>query len=194
MFTECYEQALWMVLSETINILRKLPPKNYILFSGCPRKFHHRFMYIVPSSGEPLPNLNSTFIWILWSFEAVFWCLEWECSTVHKIDENSFKSTNTCTMALNIANSQLTSTDGTPLKPKSWSLKGRPLRLSAVSLRYLAMSSFWALELVATVMGYHICTKIVYRKEMKQEERIWVMKLDNNMCNLTLQNNNSTKG
>ena len=29
-----------------------------LTFSGCPRKFYHRFMYIAPSSGHALLNLN----------------------------------------------------------------------------------------------------------------------------------------
>ena len=33
--------------------------------------FYHRFMYIAPSSGEPLPNLNLPFKWILRRFEVV---------------------------------------------------------------------------------------------------------------------------
>ena len=49
-------EALWIVLPETINNLRKLHTKNNIL--GYPWKFYHIFMYIAPSSGEPLPNLN----------------------------------------------------------------------------------------------------------------------------------------
>ena len=36
-----------LLLSETINFLTKLH-KTYIF--GCPRKFHHRVMYIAPSS------------------------------------------------------------------------------------------------------------------------------------------------
>ena len=36
-------------------------------------------MYIAPSSGEPLPNLDLHFKWILRKVEVVFWCLEWEC-------------------------------------------------------------------------------------------------------------------
>ena len=73
-----------------------------------------------------------------------------------------------------------------PLQPKSFSLRGRPSRLSAVSSRYyirvtitecatkciyiilyfhhtFAMISFCALELVHTVMGYHTWTISVCR-------------------------------
>ena len=85
-------KALWIVLSETIHILRKL--KN-ITFWGCPRNFYHRFMYIPPSSGEPLPHINLPLNGFVRRFEVVFWCLEWECCTFWKIYENSFKSTNT---------------------------------------------------------------------------------------------------
>ena len=72
----------WIVLSETIHILRKL--KN-IKFLGCSRKFYHRFMYIPPSSGEPLPSVNLPFKWIVRRFEVVFWCLEWECCTFERL-------------------------------------------------------------------------------------------------------------
>ena len=51
-------------------------------------------MHISPSRGEPLPNLNLPFKWILSRFK-IFWCLEWECCTFQKIDEKSFKPTNT---------------------------------------------------------------------------------------------------
>ena len=81
-------RALWILLSETINILRKLHKTN-------PRKFYHRVMYIAPSSGHILLNFNMPFKLILRRFEVVFWCLEWECCTFWKIDGNSFKSTNT---------------------------------------------------------------------------------------------------
>ena len=55
-------------------------------------------MYIAPSCGEPLPNINLYFKLIVRRFEVVFWYLEsveYECCTFWKIDENSFKSTNT---------------------------------------------------------------------------------------------------
>ena len=71
-------KALWIVLPETINILRKLPRTNIL---RCPPKFYHRFMYIAPSSGGPLPNFNLPFKWILRRFEVVFRCLECECCT-----------------------------------------------------------------------------------------------------------------
>ena len=51
-------------------------------------------MYIAPSSGEPLLNLNLPFKWILRRFEVVFSCLE-NVALFYKIDENSLKSTNT---------------------------------------------------------------------------------------------------
>ena len=37
-------------------------------FSGCPRKFHHRVMYIAPSKGNILFNLNFPFKLILRRF------------------------------------------------------------------------------------------------------------------------------
>ena len=64
-------------------------------FRDAPEHFTHRFMNIAPSSGEPLPSLDLPIKWILRRFEVVFWCLEWEYCTFQKIDENSFKSTNT---------------------------------------------------------------------------------------------------
>ena len=39
-------------------------------------------MYIAPSSGEPLPNINLPFKWLLRRFEVVLRCLEWECYAV----------------------------------------------------------------------------------------------------------------
>ena len=59
-------------------------------------------MYIAPSSGHISLNFNMPFKLILRRFEVVFWCLEWECCTFWKTDGNSFKSTNTVTMALRI--------------------------------------------------------------------------------------------
>ena len=58
-----------------------------LTFSGCPRKFYHRAMYIAPSSAHISLNFNMPFKLILRSlrrFEAVFWCLEWECCTSFK--------------------------------------------------------------------------------------------------------------
>ena len=55
-------KALWIILSETINILRKL---QKITFSGCPPKFYHILMYIAPSSGHILLNLYFHFKFIL---------------------------------------------------------------------------------------------------------------------------------
>ena len=52
-------------------------------------------MYIAPSSGHKLLNLDLPFKLILRRCEVIFWCLEWECCTFKKIDGNSFKSTNT---------------------------------------------------------------------------------------------------
>ena len=88
-------KALWFILSETVNILRKLANCKKITFSGCPRKFYHRVMYIAPSSGHILFNLNFSLKLILRRFEVAFWCLEWECYTFWKTDGNPFKSTNT---------------------------------------------------------------------------------------------------
>ena len=48
-------KALRIVLSETITIFRKLHETN---ISICPPKFYHRVMYIAPSSGHELLNLN----------------------------------------------------------------------------------------------------------------------------------------
>ena len=49
-------KALWILLSETI-YLRKNCIK--LTFSGCPRKFYHRVMYIAPSSGHISLNFNT---------------------------------------------------------------------------------------------------------------------------------------
>ena len=64
-------KALKIILSETINILRKLKKKK-LTFLGCPRKFYHRVMYIAPSSGHILLNLNFPFKVILRRFEVAF--------------------------------------------------------------------------------------------------------------------------
>ena len=85
-------KALWIVFSETINILRKLHKNNIF---GMPRKFYHRVMYIAPSSGHELLSFNFPFKYILKRFKIVLWCLEWECCTFQKIDGYSFKCTNT---------------------------------------------------------------------------------------------------
>ena len=66
-----------------------------LTFSGSPQRFYHRFMYIAPSSGRDLMNLDLPFKLILRRFEVVFWYLNWECCTFWKFDGNSFKSTNT---------------------------------------------------------------------------------------------------
>ena len=62
----------------------------------CPQKFYHtRFMYISPSSGHSLLNLNLPFKFIPRWFEVVFWCLE-NAAPFKRLmsDENSFISTN----------------------------------------------------------------------------------------------------
>ena len=82
-------KALWIVLSETINNLRNLKKKR---FRVALQQIYHRVIYIVPSSGHSLVNLNIPFTLILRRFAVVFWCLEWECCTFQKTDENSFKS------------------------------------------------------------------------------------------------------
>ena len=81
-----------IVLSETItkvfwDICIKLK------FSGDPRKFNDIFMYIAPSSGSSLLILNLPCKLIQMRFDVVSWCLEWNCCTFQKINDNSFKST-----------------------------------------------------------------------------------------------------
>ena len=49
-----------------------VPHTRHFAFSGCPRKFYHRFMYIAPSSGHELMNLDLHFKLILRRFEVVF--------------------------------------------------------------------------------------------------------------------------
>ena len=83
--------ALCIILSETINILRKLH-KTKIFWM--PPRFYHRVMYKAPSTGHGLLNLNLPFKLMLRRFEVVFWCLEWECCTFGKIDKNTLRSTN----------------------------------------------------------------------------------------------------
>ena len=53
-------------------------------------------------SGHALLNLNLPFRFIQRRFEFVFWCLERECCSFWKTDGNSFRSTNTVTMALTV--------------------------------------------------------------------------------------------
>ena len=48
-------EALWIVLSETIKVLRKLHKTNIF---GMPPTFYHRVMYIAPSSGHILLNVH----------------------------------------------------------------------------------------------------------------------------------------
>ena len=57
-------KALWIFLSKTINFLNI---ENCIkrTFSGCPRKFYHRVMYIAPSSGHISLNFDLPFKLIL---------------------------------------------------------------------------------------------------------------------------------
>ena len=55
------------------------------------REIYYKFMYIAPSSDWSLLTLDLPFKVILRRFKVVFWCLEWECCTFQKIDENSFK-------------------------------------------------------------------------------------------------------
>ena len=69
-------KALWIVLSETINILRNLQKQTFL---GCPREFCHMFIYIAPSRGHSLLTPSLPFKVILRRFEVVFWCLEWDC-------------------------------------------------------------------------------------------------------------------
>ena len=77
-------QAMWIILSETIHILRILN------ISGCPRKFYHRCMYIPPSSGKPLSHINVPFfldckeVWGCFLVSGVKTPLFW------KIYENTF--------------------------------------------------------------------------------------------------------
>ena len=54
-------KALWIVLSETAiweNCIK-------LTFSGCPRKFYHRVIYIAPSCGHISLNFNTPFTLIL---------------------------------------------------------------------------------------------------------------------------------
>ena len=57
-----------IILSKT-NILRELHKTN---ISGCPPKFYHGVMYIAPSSGHILLNINLPFKLILRRCEVVF--------------------------------------------------------------------------------------------------------------------------
>ena len=60
---------MWIVLSETINMLRNL---QKIHIFGVPREFYHSFIYIVPSSDHSLLTLNMPFKVMLKRFEVVF--------------------------------------------------------------------------------------------------------------------------
>ena len=51
-------KALWMVMSEAINILRNLHTFFFFLGGGC--EFYHRLMYIAPSSDSSLQTHNLT--------------------------------------------------------------------------------------------------------------------------------------
>ena len=87
--------AMWIFLSEFLkpsNFWENWIKQNIL---GCPRKFYHRVMYLVPSSGHISLNFKMPFKLILRRFEVVFWCLEWECCTFWRIDGTSFKSTKT---------------------------------------------------------------------------------------------------
>ena len=69
--------------------------KTHLNLSGVGDKFPYRFMFIASSSDCSLLTLNMPFKVILRrSDEVVFSCLNRECWTSQKIDENSFKSTN----------------------------------------------------------------------------------------------------
>ena len=46
------------------------------IISGCPQECYHRFMYIAPSIGRSLLNINVPFKLILRMFEVVFGCLK----------------------------------------------------------------------------------------------------------------------
>ena len=63
-------KALWIILSETINILRKLHKTN--IFRMPPKILPYSLMYIAPSSGHILLNLNIPFKFILGRFEFFF--------------------------------------------------------------------------------------------------------------------------
>ena len=86
---------MWFVLSETIDILRNLHQKK-LTFSGCPREFYHRFIYIAPSSDLSLLSLNVPLKWFYGGL-MVFSNVRSENAApfFKQIDENSFKSTNT---------------------------------------------------------------------------------------------------
>ena len=86
-------KALWIFFSETIIFFGENCIK--LIFSGCPRNFCHRVMYIAPSSDYISLNWKMPFKLILRMIEVVFWCMEGECCIFKKIDGNSFKSTNT---------------------------------------------------------------------------------------------------
>ena len=77
-------KALWIVLSETINILRTLHKTNIF---GMPSKILPSSYVLSPSSGHVSLNCNMPFELILRRFEVVFWCLECECCTFWKIDK-----------------------------------------------------------------------------------------------------------
>ena len=94
--------ALWTILSETINILRNLPPLQIILGA---KNVCHRCVYIAHSNDCSLLTLSLPFKVIHMKFEVVFWCPERECCTFQKTD-NSFKYTNYIMALFTILNSK----------------------------------------------------------------------------------------
>ena len=58
-------KPLWIFLSESLKPSIFWENCIKLTFSGCPRKFYHRVMYIAPSSGHISLNLNMLFKFIL---------------------------------------------------------------------------------------------------------------------------------
>ena len=87
-------RVLWIILSVIRNILRYLPQTKKIQVPHLPPP---REFWLPPVVIHCWPSM-CLFKVILRQFEVVFRCLEWECCTFQKIDENSFKSTDTMTV------------------------------------------------------------------------------------------------
>ena len=72
---------MWILSWNLINIFKFqiCPPPPKKKMGGHTQEFYHSFMYIAPSSGHSLLNLEVHFKLILRRFDVTFWCLERVC-------------------------------------------------------------------------------------------------------------------
>ena len=83
-------KALWIILSETINILTNFNNKNNIFWMPpriLPYILSTQLPLVVILCWTLMCLLNLLVVWVVF--------FVWECCNFKKIDENSFKSTNT---------------------------------------------------------------------------------------------------